>query len=605
MINHLEGNLQRMESRLNNLGFQVGDSTFTADLSPPEVSDDTQAFAWSSASLIDDSYDHGAANDEDLLNIYPSPQPDSTVPTGGGYFSPGIPTPFKQRPSPPGATPPCFNVPRYLGGILSTGCFSMVSREGMEWISEKAGSDSVHGLMDLVSSSSDDFGADYPLCGVSARRAYCPIPAQGDTMRLLHRYMEYFHAIVPLFKQSDILSLFADEDIHFRSRSAGEWASINAILAVAHMLPGDDAGDQPDHAKSSLFLKTALEAVNELYLGPPDIRGLQALLVMACVFLSASAARPCNFLISVAIHISDQLGLGRADSPSVVFPEDAQYGQTIFWFAYCLDREISFRFGQPPVQSDEAVSAALPMETLESDTYTVPIRDQPGSFNIFRSACELAQIRGHVYQHLFSAPAVKRPFDQILVSVGNLDEQLQTWKKSIPSEYQPDSRTAAPFRQSPISSILLHIHYTYYNCMIAIHSLIAARGIQSAQDLIDINSTSFQPESFSNPRVLLSASLISKAARASISLMKYLPRDDISLGITMYYPTVALKNLASSIVQNPRDTCQIYNMKILDQAESFLSSSPWNTASEGMRRLVEHCIEYRSIAARAMKEAFE
>ncbi|PWY86731.1 hypothetical protein BO70DRAFT_386049 [Aspergillus heteromorphus CBS 117.55] len=580
MINHLEGNLDRMESRLHNLGFPVDDEVFAADPSPQ--------------TLLDDSQGPDAA--QDLLNIYPSPQPDATAPD----VNPRILPPFKKRPSPPAAAPPCFDVPRYLGGILSTGSFSMISREGMEWISQKAGIDSMQSLMDLASSGDGGFEADYPLYGISPRRTFCPLPPQQDIMRLLQKYVEYFNVLFPIFKQSELLSLFAEEGVQMWSQSAGGWASINVILAVAYMLPGNGAGDQPDHEKSSLFLKAALEVVNELYLGPPDIRGLQALLTMTILFLSAAASRPCNFLISVAIHISDQLGLGRADIPPIFSPEEARHGQTIFWFAYCLDREISVRFGQPPVQSDEAVSAALPMDAPASDTYAMPTSGQPGTFNAFRSACELARIRGHVYQDLYSAPAVKRPFDQILASVGQLDEQLQAWKKSIPSEYQPDSRSIAP----PVSAILVHLHHTYYNCMIAIHSLVAARGINSAQDLMDINGLSFRPDSFSNPRVLLSASLISKAARASINLIKYLPRDDISLGITMYYPTIALKTLASSIVRNPRDTCQIYNMRILDQAESFLSSNPWKTASEGMQRLVKQCAEYRSVAERAMKEAF-
>ena len=71
----------------------------------------------------------------------------------------------------------------------------------------------------------------------------------------------------------------------------------------------------------------------------------------------------------------------------------------------------------------------------------------------------------------------------------------------------------------------------------------------------------------------------------------------------MYYPTVALKTLASSIVRNPRDTSQIYNMRILDQAEAFLSSVALSATSEGMRRLGKHCAEYRSVAERAMKES--
>lgn len=55
--------------------------------------------------------------------------------------------------------------------------------------------------------------------------------------------------------------------------------------------------------------------------------------------MAASAARPCNFLISVAIHISDQLGLGTTEGISIFTDEEKQDRQIVFWLAYCLDRE--------------------------------------------------------------------------------------------------------------------------------------------------------------------------------------------------------------------------------------------------------------------------
>ncbi|PWY81725.1 hypothetical protein BO94DRAFT_536936 [Aspergillus sclerotioniger CBS 115572] len=596
MINHLEGNLERMESRLQGLGFTVGDNDLPSSSPPSEILDDIPTFPWPTQIAE-------ATNDTDLEHIYTSPQPEATIPAAEESPIPSIPQLFKHLDYPP-AISSCFNVPRYLGGILNPGSFSLISPEGLEWIAQKTGDEPLDHLTQLVSTEEHDgFVADYPLHCVSSRRVFCPLPPQEDIVHLLHHYMEYFNAMFPVFRQSDILFLFPGEHVDIRSQSPGQWACINAVLAVSYMLPQNGASPQIGHQKSWLFLKNALEAVGELYLGPPDIQGLQALLVMAILFLAASAARPCNFLISVAIHISDQLGLGRAEDVSTFSVEETQHRQTIFWFAYCLDREISFRFGEPPVQNDDAISAALPTEAPTCDIYSMPTSDQPGSFSAFRSVCELARIRGEVYQHLYSASAANRPFHQILASVGQLDEKLQTWKNSIPSEYQPDSQAVTPFRQSPVSLSLLHIHYTYYNCMIAIHSLIAARGINSAQDLTDNPAFSIQPGSFANPRVLLSASLTSKAARASINLMKYLPQDDITLGITMYYPTVALKTLASSIVRNPRDTSQIYNMRILDQAEAFLSSTTLSATSEGMRRLGKHCAEYRSVAERAMKES--
>ncbi|OJJ66204.1 hypothetical protein ASPBRDRAFT_59881 [Aspergillus brasiliensis CBS 101740] len=603
MINHLEGSLERMESRLQSLGFTVGEIDTIIGPSSSEGMSGTPSLR-SSSSPTDRNPAVEDADDAEWGNIYTSPPAGSTQSSTSRSPSPHMPNLYRGSRQPP-APVPCFSVPRYLGGILNSGCFSMISREGLDWIAQKTGGESIDHLTRLVlNEERDGFIADYPLHCISPRRVFCALPSQEHIMRLVERYMEDFNVTFPLFRRSDLLHFFERAHVDVRFQSPGQWAIINAVLAVAYMLPDNGASQQPDHQKSWLLLKNALEAVNELYLGPPDLRGLQALLVMVVLFLAASAGRPCNFLISVAIHISDQLGLGTTDDISIFSDEEKQERQTVFWLAYSLDREISFRFGEPPVQNDEAISAALPTDAPTCLVYSMPTNDQAGTFSAFASACKLAQIRGEIYQRLYSAPAADRPFHQILASVGDLDAKLQAWKDSLPSELQPESPTLLHFRQTPVSLVLLHMHNTYHNCIIAVHSLIAARGINSAQDLADHPGFHIDPDSLSNPRVLLSASLISKAARASIGLMKYLPKDDISLGLTIYYPTVALRTLASSIVRNPRDTGQIYNMRILDQAEAFLSSTSSSTTSEGMKRLVKHCAEYRSLAERAMKECF-
>ncbi|GLB10796.1 hypothetical protein AtubIFM57258_007207 [Aspergillus tubingensis] len=601
MINHLEGSLERMESRLQGLGFTVGENDTIIGPSSSEGVGDISPLRLS-LSPTDRSPRVEDVDDTDWGNIYTSPPPGSIRSSASRSPSPHMPNLFGQS-SQPQAAVPCFNVPRYLGGILNSGCFSMISQEGLEWIAQKTGGESMDHLTRLVlTEERDGFIADYPLHCISPRRLFCPLPPQEHIIRLVERYLEDFNVTFPLFRRSDLLLLFERAHLDMRYQSPGQWAIMNAVLAVAYMLPDNGVSKQPDHQKSWLLLKNALEAVNELYLGPPDLRGLQGLLVMVVLFMAASAARPCSFLISVAIHISDQLGLGTTEDISIFTEEEKQERQTVFWLAYCLDREISFRFGEPPVQNDEAISAALPLDAPNCLVYSMPTNDRAGTFSAFASACKLAQIRGEIYQRLYSASATDRPFHQILASVGDLDSKLQAWKDSLPSEFQPESPTL--FHSPPVSLILLHMHNTYHNCMIAIHSLIAARGINSAQDLSDHPGYTINPDSLSNPRVLLSASLTSKAARASIGLMKYLPKDDISLGLTMYFPTVALRTLASSIVRNPRDTGQIYNMRILDQAEAFLSSTCSDTTSEGMKRLVKNCAEFRSLAERAMKECY-
>lgn len=186
---------------------------------------------------------------------------------------------------------------------------------------------------------------------------------------------------------------------------------------------------------------------------------------------------------------------------------------------------LSLRFSEPPAQSDEDFSVTLPMEAPTDSKYNMPTSDLSGSFNAFRSTCQLAIIKGQLYKDLYSPAAEDRPLSQVIASVGVLDEKLQEWKRSIPPEYQPEKAVADGHR-SKISPVLLLLHYSYFHCMIAIHRRVVAGGVSTGTDLLEKDDFTSSPASLSNPRVLLSTSLCTKAARASINLTKYLSQDN-------------------------------------------------------------------------------
>ncbi|GAB1205544.1 hypothetical protein APSETT445_004220 [Aspergillus pseudonomiae] len=131
--------------------------------------------------------------------------------------------------------------------------------------------------------------------------------------------------------------------------------------------------------------------------------------LLVTFLIGTSAEHPCGFLLSAAIRMCHELGLGKTED------------------------------GSPLSQSDEDFSASLPMEAPTDSKYTIPTSDLSGSFNAFRSCCQLAMIKGQLYKDLYSPAAEDRPLSQIIASVGVLDEKLQEWKRSIPPEYQPDN----------------------------------------------------------------------------------------------------------------------------------------------------------------------
>lgn len=234
--------------------------------------------------------------------------------------------------------------------------------------------------------------------------------------------------------------------------------------------------------------------------------------------------------------------------------------------------------------------------------------------------CELALIRSQIYKHLYSVTAADRPLAEVAAAVAMLNQKLQQWKDSIPTEFQPDPRRLSDSSKSTIAVTLVFLHLSYFNCLIAIHRVTAARGSRLAMDLVERNSVYTPP----HPVVFMSESLCTKAATASIDLMKYMPKSNITLigyamtqietfcfpvlrltytRIMIYYPILASKTLSSAIVQNPRDTSRIYHIRLIMQVETFVSSLVLDTPNEGIDGLLKDCAEYRSLAEAAVREA--
>ncbi|KAE8353296.1 fungal-specific transcription factor domain-containing protein [Aspergillus coremiiformis] len=593
MINRLETNIERMESRLHGMGLKLSESRAPA----------AQVFPCLNVPTIGHS-ERDTASDPDFTCFRAGRESGPIGTTTSAGANTGIVFPYKNLEDwpPPLAS---FSIPRSLVDVPNTGGFSAISAKGMEWISRKAGNIPLEHLSSLL--STDRHGQTTANCllnGAFPSRVFRSLPTREETFSLLRDYIENFNVIFPVFQRSELLSLFNQESLDMRGQTPSQWACINAVLATAYMLRPENGGSgKTEHQKSWLFIQNALEVVNELCLGTPDLLTLQALLIMATFLLGISAVQPCGFLVSTAIHLCHELGLGKTEEGSPLCSEEIQHRRTVFWIAYWLDRELSLRFCEPPAQRDESFSATLPMEAPTDSKYTMPTSDLSGSFNAFRSTCQLAMIKGQLYKDLYSPVAEDRPLSQVVASVGVLDEKLQEWKRSIPPEYQPEKDMTDSHR-STMSPVVLLLHYSYFHCLIAVHRRVAAREFSTGMDLVETNDFTSSPASLANRRVLLSTSLCNKAARAAINLTKYLSQERIPFfGSFVYYPVVASMTLSWSIIRNPQDAYRELNLKLIGRTEEFLSSQSFCESFEGIRSLVKQCVEYRGIAEAAVKAA--
>ncbi|CAP98669.1 Pc22g13810 [Penicillium rubens Wisconsin 54-1255] len=595
MIDRLETNIRRLESHFQKIGFHLGeDENEPSFIEGSEQSDESSP---SSAAENADSINGTGAWDSEPIHMDaqqdPSAAPQNVYPTMLKKAPDDIHTVIPED-------LPCFYVPRCFTDAPNPG-FSALSPEGKKWITNKTQGGSVGNLESLLPLGLHQGTSQRLLEGLFPDKHFCPLPPKDEIISLVNDYLQQFNSLIPIFQPSSLLSLCEDDNLQSIFDSPGRWASLNVALAMGYMLRiENNSSVHSDRQKGWLFMKNALGVLNGLCFGLPDLWAVQALLGMVVFLMGTLSSQPCGYLISSVVRICHQIRLERSENESGLCPEEVEQRRRIFWIAYCLDKEISLRAGIPIAQRDDDMDVLLPTEIPLDNIGIMPTTDRQETFNVLRSTCELALIKSQVHKHLYSVAARDRPLVEVAGSVAMLDEKLQQWKESIPTEFRPEPRRVSTFPQSPVAVVLLYLHLSYFNCLIAIHRITAAQESRLGIDLVKKSSVYTLP----NQVIFMSESLCTKAATASINLIKYMPKFNITLvGVMIYYPIFASKTLSSTIVRNPRDASRTYHIGLIMQVETFVSSLALGKPNEGIEGLLKDCAEYRSLAEAAVKKA--
>ncbi|KAL4924925.1 fungal specific transcription factor domain-containing protein [Aspergillus undulatus] len=601
MIDRLEANIGRMEARLQDLGFDLSHNGSTQASLPPVGSDNLHSPPSSCASQPEILMGTDACHCESY--------PGDTY-RGSASSHAAAPPDMGQERNPLGTQDAGEGLlPAEFRGILLPRCIldtpdgkdlPALSHVGLEWMSRKSGispqlSSEQHYNVPPFGSSY----ADFP------RKSFCPLPSREEASSLLYEYLQNFNSLCPLFEKAKLVALLNQDNLEAALDTPACWASANVVFALAIAFRTKDGNvAHSEHQKSWLYIKNAFGTFHDLCLGQPDLWSIQALLGMSIFFLGTMSAEPCCFLTTVAIRMSHQIGLGRREEGVALSTEDMQHRRNIFWIAYCLDREIPLRFGKPPAQNDDDMTIDLPSESPINSIPVLPSLYRHDNFDVFRAHCQLATIKGQLYKNLYSAAAKDRPLSEVMDTVKTLDGMLQSWKEDLPSEYQPQSEPLPSFSPPSISMMLLYLHCSYFNCIIAMHRLIACRKIRTAEDLVKrCERFNFPPSLPYSSRMFMSESLCANAARASIRLMNYMPETHISLvGILIHYPIVALTTLSSTIIQNPRDASRLTDMRLMNQVETLLSSLVVSIPNQVIGQLRMYCATYRAAAEAAVQK---
>jgi hypothetical protein len=285
-------------------------------------------------------------------------------------------------------------------------------------------------------------------------------------------------------------------------------------------------------------------------------------------------------LIGTAARLAHAMGLHRWLEGFGLSQAELEQRRRVYWVIYVIEKSTCLRIGRPSAINDEDIGLELPPQDLDVERGGIRIPSMGDrKYYPFRAMCSIALIEGKVYSELYSAKSQTITPDEKLRSVGRLDRDLQDWKDSIPTELRPEHEIQC--ERDEMFPILM-LHFSYYNCLTAIHRVSVHHGSWAGRDdELDSNSNPDPPSpelletTGLNPRVYASYTLCLSAARTIIYLtVNYLdsasdPQNTL-IWIALYFPISACLTIFAHILQSPLDPKSESDLGLLERTLEYL-----------------------------------
>ncbi|KAI1498209.1 fungal-specific transcription factor domain-containing protein [Biscogniauxia marginata] len=482
---------------------------------------------------------------------------------------------------------------RYIG---SSSGFSIFSPKGVQWVNDRTGDTSFQRMISEVSLDDHKWHHWKPeiFADLFHRPIFRPLPPKAEALSLLKDFFENFNCMFPLFHQPTFMHLLEKQYSSDPYDGSGWWASLNCVFAIAHRLRVmSNLVPQEEDEKAWAYMKNAIGVFPELTMRNTDLLSVQALLGMALFMQGTPNPQPSSLLIAAAIRLSHSIGLHKRGSGFNLNPIEIEQRKRVFWIAYMLDKDLCLRSGRPAAQDDDDMNVELPDADPADHIGNIPLANGKGKMNLFRVMCELSVIQSKVYKRLYSTKATKLSDGELLQTISELDKELENWKDNIDIDYRPEHEINAS--HTPLILHIAMLHFSYYNALTTIHRMSVHHGYWTSRlSNYAIQGLNAKPL---NPRVFSSAALCASAARATISLLKYIPQGDFScVWMILYFPVTALVTLFGNILQNPNDPRARSDTKLMNLVVTFLSTLGQEAETGGVHRTLSVCAEFERIA---------
>jgi len=299
------------------------------------------------------------------------------------------------------------------------------------------------------------------------------LPSLEHVLPIVKVFLKSFNAVLPLFHDDTLLHLIQSfYDVPYPRRDPVEWAAINVVLALAYR---NDLVSGSNTELSIEYLNRAESVLSSIMLGDTQLLNIQVLVGMVLLLQASPDLTASLILIATTMRLAHKIGLHDRTASAHLGAVDARQRACVFWMAYILDKDLSMRSKQPSIQLDDDVDLELPSpEAFQyqvnngciADTNVcsgiIVTTDGTAEMNYFVTRIQLAVIEGGVYDYLYSTRSQKRSIEERSHALGTIACALETWKASIPFEF---NASMAPVTVSPtVLQLLAVLHSTSLTC---------------------------------------------------------------------------------------------------------------------------------------------
>ncbi|KAJ5374303.1 hypothetical protein N7517_006309 [Penicillium concentricum] len=432
-----------------------------------------------------------------------------------------------------------------LGGISRHNGIPFFSVEGLRWLESRCGQNKnldrfarfFHSWGTNPRSTSDSLGP-------GDNQDYSQLPDR----EIIEAYLASFqssalHQIFPLVKYSLFIETIrrAYQRPQDSSESLSEVSCVYAFAAFVttidlrnSTLPAIDGND---------CAKEAQRLLSKLSQTPTTLDALQTVMILCAFRLLSGDLSSADILLAIAVRLLFQLGGNQFADPNA--SEERDQVRTLFWLCYNIDKCLFLRTGRPPSIHDDDCDLTLPSNyiarTSEGRFETEETMDCSSPF--FPCDLRLSMLISNIYRELYSVRGLQKSDADVLMTIRKLDNDLEAWRMSIPSQKMPRSSASDSSSIRMLEIRFLMNRLEYHQCMGILHQ--ASSRCKSWNEDIHgmyegINS---------------SLALAVEASRSSLLYLNLMQGtlDEETAWFAMFYPISAIMTLFCYILLKPQD----------------------------------------------------